>query len=181
MAEKPENKPEAKKPEEEAAAAAPAKPEAKAVEAKAEKRLHPILSNEEYAKAQAEARARIDAERRKQAMQEVIAAETARLALEEGLSVGNADEEEMVTILIDLAEYCDRIQLNMPTGPIFMHGQTYTVRRHQARTLAEIMWRTHQHQAEIKGDGRLNAYKRTRDTVISATKGAINAPRPFNT
>ena len=91
-----------------------------------------------------------------------------------GLSTGDPVEDALVDITIDIGESTDRIVIN---GRAFMHGETYTVPRHQARSLMEIMWRTALHEHSITDKPLSALFQRKRQTVISARKGIINAPR----
>jgi len=144
-----------------------------------EARLHPILSNVEVIAAQAEARAMLVAERKSSATKDLIERETVRLRIEEGLVTGDGAKDEMVSITLDLAEHAisggaaGGITLS---GRPYYHGFTYTVPRHIADTLREIMSRGHGHQNEIEGKGRAELFKRPYATDLSPIKGFTNAP-----
>lgn len=60
-------------------------------------------------------------------------------------------EEELVSITLNLAEFCDRVTLD---GRIYMQGKTYTVPVSVFDTLRDIAFRTWQHQDEIDGKSR---------------------------
>lgn len=143
-------------------------------EAEAEDLSHPILSPEEVKAAKAEARAQILAKQREAAKARLIAEETARLQREEGLTTGDAAKDEFVSITLDLAEHSDKITLS---GTEYHHGFTYTVPRHIADTLREIMSRGHDHQNEIEGKGISERFRRPRATIVSAKTGIKNAPQ----
>jgi hypothetical protein len=69
-----------------------------------------------------------------------VALEEARR--EEGL------EEEMISFVLDLAEFADRLTID---GKIFFHGRHYTVPRSVYQVLTDMAFKTHQHQHEIDG------------------------------
>lgn len=134
---------------------------------------HPMLTKVEVEEIRKEARSKIDAQRKKSAKQQLLEIETARLAAEDGLVTGIGAQDEMVSITIDLAEYGASIVINMRP---YWHAQTYTVPRHVAETLREIMQRTHMHQNEIDGKSRTHFYQQNRATELSPIKGVKNAP-----
>ena len=137
-------------------------------------RLHPVLSDEEVLEARVEARAIIEAKRKKQAKAALIAEEQRRLETEEGLTTGDGVKDQMVKIVLDLAPHSPYIALN---GRPYYHGQTYTVARHIAETLREIQQRGWRHQDEIDGKSLTQHYQRARQSVVSAVKGITNAPQ----
>lgn len=166
------------------AAAAPAKPEPTKQEvapaAKPEKRLHPILSNEEFLAAKKRSRDKIEADQKAFAMKAVEEAELTRLRTEEFVTVGGV-EEELVHITIDLPDFGDCLKTNMKP---YWHGQTYLVTRDVARDLAWRMQSMWQHQLlQIDGKKLRDTYYRNtalnlgmRETHVSATGVVTNAP-----
>ena len=74
-------------------------------------------------------------------------------------------EEEMVTIYLDFAPYCDRAMLD---GVIYFNGQTKTVRASVADVLNEMMSMTWKHQSEIDGKSE-NFYRRSRSQRVTQT------------
>lgn len=130
-----------------------------------------ILTDAEIAAAKAEARRRVEQSMKDAAMAKLIEEEEHRLKREEGLRTGKADMDEPVDIMIDLAEFCDRITVN---GVSYFHGHTYSVPRHVANSLRETMQRTHRHQMEIDGKGLEEAYRRTAPVALSPS-----GQRPF--
>lgn len=140
-----------------------------------EVRLHPILSNEEYRKAQAAARVKVDAEKRKAAMKSVEELTVRQIQAEEGVFTGDAVQDEMVDITLELAPFADRLTIN---GMVYMHGGTYTVSRARANVLNEMVFNGWRHQEEIDGKSRTLAYQRARGTSISEKTGIVrNAPQ----
>jgi hypothetical protein len=115
-----------------------------------------ILSKEEIEGAKELARENVDKARR--------AAELSRIV--EGQRTGLADKDEMVDIMIDLAEFSDRISLNSTE---YYHGYSYAVPRHVADTLREIMQRTYHHQSAIDGKSLEEMYRRAAPVAISPT------------
>jgi hypothetical protein len=139
------------------------------------KQAHPLLSEEEVAKIRAEARAKIKAEQLSAAKKALLEEEMAKLRAEAGLTTGDEAKDEMVTITVDLAEHSDRLTLNSVP---YWHGHTYTVPRHVADTLREMMYRGWQHQNELDGKSLEQFYQTARLTRISEATGAVtNAPQ----
>ncbi len=142
------------------------------------KRLHPILSDEDFLAAQAAARKSIDKERRAAAMKEVQAQEAERLRIEEGLTTGVTDRDELVDIQIDLPLFTPSITINRFP---FMHGRSYRVPRHQYDTLMEQMHRAHRHDDQTEGRSLREVYASKRNTLLNGNTGvAINAPARFD-
>ena len=139
-----------------------------------EERLHPVLSNEEVLLAREEARAQIEAQRKKKARAHLIEEEKRRLELEEGFTTGDGVKDQIVRVVLDLAPHSPFIVLN---GRPYYHAQTYTVPRHVAETLREIQQRGWRHQDEIDGKSLTQHYQRARQSVVSAVKGISNAPQ----
>lgn len=129
--------------------------------------LHPILTNKEFKTAQANAIKKIEADRKKAAMEAVEKAEAERLKVEEGLTTGIDAKDEMVTILVDLAEFCDRVTIN---GRPYWHGHSYTVPRHVGDTLRDIMQRTWLHEHEVSGKSKKAFYNQRRMAEVFAVK-----------
>jgi len=125
---------------------------------KAEERKHPVLTNAEYDAAVAEAQKRLDDAERKAAREKLIADSMDALRRERNALTGVVDLDEPVTITIDVAEYTDRIILD---GEQFFHAATYTVSRHKAATINEIMFRSYMHQAQLDGKDPQEAYRRS--------------------
>lgn len=118
---------------------------------------HPILSLDEQREAKREARIGVDKKRKKAALEAYIKLETERLQHEEGLVTGIGIKDELVDMLIDVAEYTDRIVLNNVT---YFHGHSVRVPRHVAETLREICARSHNHQNEIDGKNLSERFRR---------------------
>lgn len=146
-----------------------------------EERLHPILSNTEVRAAQAKARSKIDAERKAAAAADIEERETERLRLEEGLTTGISERDEIVNVTIDLPLYSDKILVNGPRGVVYWHGHTYPVPRHVADSLNENMSRAWRHDDQTEGKSLTQSYQRKRNTAINARSGATtNAPARFD-
>lgn len=164
-------------------AVAPAKTEPvkqAAPAANPEKRLHPLLSNDEVLAARDKARKKIEDEQKAFALAAIEKAELTRLREEEFVVVGGV-EDELVHITIDLPEFGGALYTNMKP---YYHGHTYTVARHVARDLCWRMQSMWQHQLlQIDGKKLRDTYYRNaalglgmRDTKISGTGGVTNAP-----
>lgn len=138
-----------------------------------EKRLHPILSNEEVAAARERGRARAQELVRKQAMK-AIEEEALRDAQHEaGLVTGETVKDELVNITLDLAPHQPYIGLNSKR---YYHAYPYAVPRHVADTLREIQARGWQHQDEIDGKDLSEHYRRALNTGLSPVRGLTNPP-----
>lgn len=125
-----------------------------------------ILSQEEIEAAKKVAAENVQKALRDAELKRIVAEEEARLRRLEGQRTGKADKDEMVDIFIDLAEFSDRVTINMVD---YYHGYTYPVPRHVADTLREIMQRTHRHQMEIDGKSHEEMYRRTAPVALSPT------------
>ena len=136
---------------------------------------HPLLTDAEILAAKKKARVRLEAQAKKAALADIEDAEVERLKMEEGLVPGAGPQDEMVSITLDLAEHSDRIVID---GTIYCHGRTYTLPRHKADTLRDIMYQGWRHQElEIDGKKLSQFYAKKRNTVLSAKTGsALNAP-----
>jgi hypothetical protein len=135
---------------------------------------HPILTPQEVEEAKAEARAKIEAQRKKQAKARIIEEETQRLKTEDGLTTGDGVKDQMVRIALDLAPHTPYIAINSVP---YYHGNTYVVPRHVADTLREAQQRGWRHQDEIDGKSLTQHYQRVRQSTVSAVKGVNNAPQ----
>lgn len=133
-----------------------------------------ILTESEKEKIRNEVRAKLKLERHKSALAQFRAEEERRLRMEEGMTVGGV-KDDMVTITLDLAKHSSCIMIDMRP---YWHGQTYTVPRHLADSLAEMQFRGWGHQYEIDGKSRYDFYQSIRETTISPVKGTKNAARP---
>lgn len=146
-----------------------------------EPRLHPILSNAEVRAAQAKAKADVIAERKAAAMLDVEKREAERLRIEDGLTTGSEQKDEIVNFTVDLPQYGDKLLVNGPLGKAYWHGRTYAVPRHVADTLAEMQFRMWRHEDQTEGRSTAQMYQRKRDTAINARTGEVaNAPRRFD-
>lgn len=135
---------------------------------------HPILSVEEQRKAIATARARVSADAKKEALKQFEAQVYDRERGRTGLRTGDPAKDEPVSVTLDLAEHSSCITLN---GAPYWHGFTYTVPRHVADTLREIMSRGHDHQNDLDGKGLSERGRKPRLTLISETGAVTNAPQ----
>lgn len=153
-----------------------AEPKQERPEPAQEERLHALLSNAEVEEIRAEARAKLEKERIAAAKKALLAEETERLRMEEGLVTGGPGDE-MVDITIVLAQHSDRLLVNMKP---YWHGRTYRVPRHVANSFREMMYRGERHESEIKGNSMASFYQNARETKLSPVKGSTNAPRRFD-
>jgi len=139
----------------EAESASPKATRARKIE---EVRKHAILTNAEYDDALATAQKRLDDAERKAAREKLIADSMDTIRRERNALTGVLDQDEPVTITIDVAEYTDRLILD---GEQFFHAATYTIPRHKAATINEMMFRSYMHQAQLDGKDPQDAYRRS--------------------
>lgn len=132
----------------------------------------PLLTEADKTKIREEVLATLRADQKKSAAQRFRDQEMRRLKMEEGLVVGGV-LDEMVNVTMDLAEHSANVLINMQA---YWHGRTYTVPRHVANTLAEVMYRGWCHQYEIDGKSRRQFYQAHRATTLSPV-GVKNAPQ----
>jgi len=116
-----------------------------------------ILTDEELQELRQEARKTVVAELSKQARDEYFAK-----ALAEARQASIA-EEELIHVQIDVAPWCPGATID---GIQYFHGYTYPVKKSVACVLFEQMWRTWEHQDELDGRGRSEAYRRPRNLSI---------------
>lgn len=141
-----------------------------------DERLHPILTNEEVAKAKASARDKVQAEQRKAALKQVEAEETVRLRREEGLTTGIGVKDEIVSLTIDLPPFAACLRVDFDRE--FHHGHTYQVPRHVADSLREMMDREWKHEDEVKGRSLSEHYGAARNVKLNGVTGAkTEAPK----
>lgn len=129
---------------------------------------HPVLSAQEIAEIRAEARKKVEAERRSAARAEMLERELNAARREAGLTTGGPNDE-MVNITLDLAEHSEDIKIN---GCSYRHGGTYRVQRHLAETLREIMYRGWKHQNEVDGKSLTQFYQKARPYTLNMATGA---------
>ena len=142
-----------------------------------EKRLHPILTNAEVLAARANARRRIVAEQKKNAMKQVEDEEVRRLNREEGMrGTGDPVQNEIVNFTVDLPSWSPYMMLDMTEGVTYWHGQTYSVSRAKAASLNEIQHRQWRLDAEVEGKSKAQQYGVRHNAAISP-HGRTDAPR----
>jgi hypothetical protein len=100
-----------------------------------------------------------------------------------GNITGDPEEDRLVNLTIDTGagavgqssngQELNGIRLN---GREFTNGKTYEVPIHQARTLMEIMYRTHLHEHSLTDKPLSEFYRKPRHTLLTR-RGAVNAPR----
>lgn len=111
----------------------------------------------------AEAREKVEAERKDKARKRILADALKKERVKQGLIHENTAQPDQ-KITIDLAEYSGFISLD---GRPYHHGHTYTVSYGTAQTLRERMARSHAHQAEIDGKSRFEAQQRAKRLGLS--------------
>jgi hypothetical protein len=129
-----------------------------------------LLTDDEITKLREKARKDVLAERKKLAEDAMLKELRAQERRELGVVTGDERRDEMVFIMVDLAEYANHILID---GKAYFHGHDYPVQRHVAETLREIMQRSHQHQAQVDGKDPLLSYRRHKTDIISGRSGAV--------
>lgn len=131
-----------------------------------------VLSDEDKASLRAEAKKSIVEEMAQDARDAYFASEVDKLRREQ------TPNERRVNIFIDAAPFVPFIMID---GEQFYHGGTYSVPNSQALVLFEQMQRSWQHQDEIDGRRKSEAYRRPQDRRLgpadagSVTRGVNGA------
>lgn len=81
--------------------------------------------------------------------------------------------EEMRTIRVDLADYCDRITLD---GKVFWHGELYEVPKKQYDVIMECMASSQRHEDEVKGNQDSVFYRKNRNRYTMSMKSGAHQP-----
>src|SRR5690348_3784833 len=84
-----------------------------------------VLTPEEIEATRQDARKRVALERKKAAKAQILETEMERLRAEAGMATGNRLADDLVSITIDLPEFCPYISINF--NQRFYHGLTYSV------------------------------------------------------
>lgn len=116
-----------------------------------------LLSPEQRAALTKEARASVLAEMEQDARDEFFKKEITRVRREQ------IPAERFVHIMIDTAPYVPHIMID---GAMYFNGYTYPVEQSRAIVLYEQMQRSWQHQDEIDGRRRSEAYRRPQNRTI---------------
>ena len=125
-----------------------------------------LLSPEERAELLAEIEDEIHEEEVKAAKAEFKAKARTAVRVQKGL------EEEQVTFLVDLPGHADKIRID---NQLFYHGFSYTRPFSIAETVFYMMDQAWRHEEAVGGANK-DAYRKPRNTGISAVHGVTNAP-----
>lgn len=131
-----------------------------------------LLSEEEKAEIRQQAIDDVIAEKRKDAKKTLLEQEKARLSGRSGLKTGDPIKDELVTIEINIPEFCPYLWINMPHGQKYFHGSRYQVPRHVAGTLGEMQSRAWDHERDIHGQKKRDYRKRSPVIVGGESTGA---------
>lgn len=123
-----------------------------------------IIGEERIKALRAQAAKKVEAERTKAAEAQLL-----EQFENEERQAGGLDEE-MVSVFLDFAPYCDRAMID---GVIYFNGQTKTVRASVADVLNEMMSMTWKHQSEIDGKSE-NFYRKSRSQRVTADGGVTS-------
>ena len=133
---------------------------------------NPLLTEEAVKAIRERARRKVDDERREAAEDKLYREYLAELRAETGPEVMGGPGDDQVTVYVDLADHSAAININ---GKRFWHGHTYTMSRHVADSVREMMARGQRHQDEIDGKSLAQHYQRARATELSPVRGIKNA------
>jgi hypothetical protein len=114
------------------------------------------LTEKELADIQAQAELEIEEELKEEARAEAL--ETAKATAKRKTLAKEAPRNGGAgtrMVRISLGKHTDRLVIN---GRTFMHGRDYPLTLDEERTIRDIAFRTHLHQAEIKGKGFLRDF-----------------------
>jgi hypothetical protein len=116
-----------------------------------------ILSDEELQELREEARTTVLAELSKSARDEYL-----KRMIKEARSA-HIPDEEIFQVQIEVAPWSPGMMID---GVQYFHGYTYQVPKSVACVLFEQMWRTWEHQDQLDGRKRAEAYRRPRNIHI---------------
>jgi hypothetical protein len=137
----------------------------------------PLISETEHDDILVEARARVREAMKDAERERLMAQAMERIRREEGQKTGEVDKDELVNVLIDVAEYAavsnssTGITVN---GTQFQNGRTYQVPRHVAASLRDVMARSSEPQATIEGKPRHEYFRRANAKAISEATGVVS-------
>jgi hypothetical protein len=126
-----------------------------------------LLDEEDRRKLTAEAKAMILKEMQQDARDKYFEQETKRLRRE------HVPSQQFIRITINSAEYVPCFMLD---GDRYYNGYTYDVPRNVAAVLMEQMQRSWQHQEEINGRSRYNAYRLPLNRTIGLQHQGVVTP-----
>jgi hypothetical protein len=131
-----------------------------------------LLTDAEKAEIRQQALDDVIAEKRRDAKKTLLEQEKARLSGRSGLKTGDPQKDELVTIEINIPEFCPYLWINMPHGQKYFHGTRYQVPRHVAKQLDEMQARAWDHEREIQGQKKRDYRKRSPVIVGGESTGA---------
>lgn len=108
-----------------------------------------LLSDEDKERLRKAARDNVLADMKREAEEAFLKKEERREIIRRKNKTGNADNDELVTFVCDLADYAADIRIN---NVVYYHGFSYQVPRHVCRGLMDIAARTWDHDADIHGE-----------------------------
>ena len=135
-----------------------------------------LLTEAEHEAIKREARERVKAAMKEAEKARLLEEAMAGIRRLEGNRTGVEDQDELVSVIIDVASYAaisnsaTGISLN---GVQYQHGRTYQVPRHVRTTLLDMMARTYEHQATIEGKARHEVFRQSNARALSAATGEI--------
>jgi len=140
----------------------------------------PTLSAKEIEQLKKQARKEVEQEYKRKLKAKLLAEEKDKqrdqLSMADNANL-NGHNSDLVRITIDIPEFSNApwIQINQPTGPCYIHGQTYVVKRHIGNQLRESMQMMRRHQNEI--DGKKRNRQLPDGTFVDVVTGRRSATR----
>ena len=139
--------------------------------------FHPVLTDEQFQKAQQKARERVEKERVEAAMKEIEDKEYGKAQRAAGMSKSDL-KDELVSITIDLVDP-DINSCLVVNFKQFWHGQTYEVPQHVADYLNEQMFRLAKYTSrEIEGKKDREFYRKKRNITLGPSGEIVAGSMP---
>jgi hypothetical protein len=105
------------------------------------------LTKKEIEEIELEAQLELEAEEKEEALKEAKEAAKSRLK-KKAVEASKDPKKGTKMVRVNLGNHSDRVVIN---GRTFMHGRSYPLTLDEEKTILDIAFRTHLHQAEKKG------------------------------
>lgn len=123
------------------------------------------LTEKELEELELEAALEVEAELKAEAREEAKASIKAKLKKEASVKEASKTPGKGTRmVMISLGKHSDRIVIN---GRTFMAGRSYPLTLDEERTIKDVAFRTHLHQAEIRGKNFLKDFYGARPTNVT--------------
>jgi len=139
--------------------------------------FHPVLTDEQYQKAQQKARDRVEKERVEAAMKEIEDKEYSKEQRAAGMSKSNV-KEDLVSYTVDLVDP-DINSCLIVNFKQYWHGHTYEVPQHVADYLSEMSFRLAKYTSrEIEGKKDREFYRKKRNITLGPSGEIVAGSMP---